>query len=364
MSILKFAARVVGLRKLAKGPERDAAQVVELQAQVQDGKNTISVLEARIATLSVALEKAEADAADAAVLREKVRNRDSIIVSPAMPVTVPLVLGRREANTTNTGALQAQEQTRELVMTSTDAEVTRLSVALEKAEADASRLSALWKDAQGKDRVIISLDELQVLQGEGRRKGEIISKLETKVSSLKMTVFSLEATVSSLRTTAVSLSIALESAEQEIQLRSPACPDCSQCESCTPPDYISTAMARGKWLRRQAEILNDEASKILFDALNPEFVGPQATLYNDMRVDLHLQYRAHAVGYVKNYITFARDQGLDRIIFIVGRGLHSHDNVSKLRPIVLDALNSLGLEAYSPQYNTGEIVVKLQEMAD
>ncbi|KZV74404.1 hypothetical protein PENSPDRAFT_204468 [Peniophora sp. CONT] len=306
----------------------DATHIIALQAQVRAGKDEISALEAKMSTLSMAMERADADAARVVVLREEVRNSELIISSLD----------------TKLDALRSQARTKDQILSSTEARVAQLSAALERAEANAARVYALWTDARGSDAIIYSLDsKLEALREQSRNKEETIASLESRI---------------------VSLSAALTKIDQRPQRRGPMSPNSGQCERCTPPVHITAGKARGMWLRRQAETLNDEAGKILFDAHNPELVGPRARLRNEMRIDLHLQYRSAAVDYVKSYATSARAQGLNKLIFIVGKGLHSEDNISKLRPLVLDALKSLGMDARSPEYNIGEIVVKLQSKVD
>ncbi|VDC06987.1 unnamed protein product [Peniophora sp. CBMAI 1063] len=289
----------------------DAAQIFDLQAQVRVGQDSISALKARVHSLSVALRAAERGE-ELMMLRADVRNRESVMVTLNAQLET----------------LRNQARVKENATSVAEAQAARLSVALERTNADVRRLRALSMDTRNSDAIIVSLEsQLEALRAQVRSNDTTISTLESEIISLVATLQSLGNV---------------------------------QCDRCTPPASVVTEMARGKWFRRQADTLNEEAGKLFFNAHNPELVGARARLRNEMRIDLHHQFRAAAVEYVTKYATSARDQGFDKLIFIVGRGLHSEDNVPKLRPLVLETLRSMDMEAHSPRSNPGEIIVKLQ----
>ena len=55
-------------------------------------------------------------------------------------------------------SLREAARTKDQVISDTEAQVSRTTAALKRAEADAARLSALWTDARGSDAIIYSLD--------------------------------------------------------------------------------------------------------------------------------------------------------------------------------------------------------------
>jgi hypothetical protein len=92
---------------------------------------------------------------------------------------------------------------------------------------------------------------------------------------------------------------------------------------------------------------------------NPTLSGSSIRLENGMRIDLHSQYKNQAASYTEQYVKLAQEQNLKKIIFIVGRGNHSKDKIPVIKPLVIETVKGLGLEARTSPRNPGQIVVTL-----
>jgi hypothetical protein len=133
-----------------------------------------------------------------------------------------------------------------------------------------------------------------------------------------------------------------------------------QCETCTPPANKKTLVDQGRWLREQGESLVEKAEQMIFAGHNPDINVLCPVLNNHMRIDLHNQYKPQAAKLAEKYVRLAQTQSLNTITFIVGKGIHSPDNIPKIKPHVMATLKRLGMNAYSPDRNPGQIVVKLR----
>ena len=135
-----------------------AAQISALQAQVRAGNSNIYALEEKVGALTASLKRAEASKAQLEILREEVRNSESIISSLDSKVVALRARKSMRADSSQLESLREAARTKDQVISDTEAQVSRTTAALKRAEADAARLSALWTDARGSDAIIYSLD--------------------------------------------------------------------------------------------------------------------------------------------------------------------------------------------------------------
>ena len=85
---------------------------------------------------------------------------------------------------------------------------------------------------------------------------------------------------------------------------------------------------------------NKEASRLLFQYYNPGYnPSSRSTL---RQIDLHEQYVKGAKTYVIDHIVHCTNAGLNTTRIICGRGAHSEDGESKLRPAILEILRENG----------------------
>ncbi|KAH7888650.1 hypothetical protein F5I97DRAFT_730732 [Phlebopus sp. FC_14] len=100
---------------------------------------------------------------------------------------------------------------------------------------------------------------------------------------------------------------------------------------------------QGKRLKQTMEKLNAEASAWIYRENNLD-VQPG-------EVDLHDLYVKEAISYSERAIQEARGRGDTEIRLIVGKGLHSDDNVAKIKPALEDFMRrqNLPTRIYPPR---------------
>lgn len=123
--------------------------------------------------------------------------------------------------------------------------------------------------------------------------------------------------------------------------------------------YASGQGARAKQLseeghRHQAEMerLNAEARQWIFAANNAD--SPPDTL------DLHGLYVKEALAKVEEAVQKAQQQNYPQLKLIVGKGIHSRDHVSHVKPAVQRLLSHYHLDAHVDPHNKGIVVVNLR----
>lgn len=123
--------------------------------------------------------------------------------------------------------------------------------------------------------------------------------------------------------------------------------------------YASGQGARAKELseeghRHQAEMerLNTEARQWIFAANNAD--SPPDTL------DLHGLYVKEALSKVEEAVQQAQQQNYPQLKLIVGKGIHSRDHVSHVKPAVQRLLSHYHLDAHVDPDNAGIVVVNLR----
>ena len=123
--------------------------------------------------------------------------------------------------------------------------------------------------------------------------------------------------------------------------------------------YASGQGARAKELseeghRHQAEMerLNTEARQWIFAANNAD--SPPDTL------DLHGLYVKEALSKVEEAVQKAQQQNYPQLKLIVGKGIHSRDHVSHVKPAVQRLLSHYHLDAHVDPDNAGIVVVNLR----
>ncbi|KAJ7132803.1 hypothetical protein C8R43DRAFT_895446 [Mycena crocata] len=74
-------------------------------------------------------------------------------------------------------------------------------------------------------------------------------------------------------------------------------------------------------------------------------------------IDVHFLFVSEAIKQVEKSLQEAIERGSDRIRVIVGRGLHSHDGRSKLRPAIIAEMQRQGIHCQILAGNPGVLVL-------
>jgi len=106
---------------------------------------------------------------------------------------------------------------------------------------------------------------------------------------------------------------------------------------------------QGKDHQRKMENFNKEASDFIFIENNKDSEPGE--------VDLHGLYVKEAITRADQAIRNAKSQGQAQINFIVGKGLHSHGGVAKIRPAIEDLIQKHQLSAQLDPNNSGVLIV-------
>lgn len=102
---------------------------------------------------------------------------------------------------------------------------------------------------------------------------------------------------------------------------------------------------------------NELAVWEIFNHYNPNYASGPRSL---QQIDLHGLYVKEALKKVEDHIKLCVARRIRRTDIIVGRGLHSPNATSRLRPAVLLLLESVqGVEIDKKNGDNGSIVVKL-----
>ncbi|GAA5846485.1 hypothetical protein JCM5353_008014 [Sporobolomyces roseus] len=112
---------------------------------------------------------------------------------------------------------------------------------------------------------------------------------------------------------------------------------------------LSTAGKRHQQLKEQ---YNDQAAEWIYRENNR--VQPPGS------IDLHGLYVQESIEFTEKAIDNARNQGLNELRVIVGKGNHSPSHVAKLKPAITSLMQRKHLTAQLDPHNAGVIVVQLQ----
>ncbi|WFD20152.1 hypothetical protein MCAP1_002396 [Malassezia caprae] len=108
----------------------------------------------------------------------------------------------------------------------------------------------------------------------------------------------------------------------------------------------------GNMHKQNMEQLNTEARMWIFAANNAD--SPPDT------VDLHGLYVKEALAKTEEAVQKAQAQNFPQLKLIVGKGIHSRDHVSHIKPAVEDLLRKYNLDAHVDEHNAGIVIVNLQ----
>lgn len=99
------------------------------------------------------------------------------------------------------------------------------------------------------------------------------------------------------------------------------------------------------------------AAAEIFNHHNPEYhTNPSSRT----KIDLHHLFVREATTFVENHIELCRRGGIERTEIISGRGNHSIGGVAKIRPAIMEYLESQrDVEVDPHETNPGRIVVRL-----
>ncbi|GAA5876823.1 hypothetical protein JCM16303_006297 [Sporobolomyces ruberrimus] len=109
----------------------------------------------------------------------------------------------------------------------------------------------------------------------------------------------------------------------------------------------------GKEHQRLKDQYNDQAAEWIFNENNK--VQPRGS------VDLHGLYVQESIEFTERAIDNARNQGLEELRVIVGKGNHSPSHVAKLKPAITSLMSRKRLTAHLDPHNNGVLVVQLQQ---
>ncbi|PPR07409.1 hypothetical protein CVT26_013725 [Gymnopilus dilepis] len=113
---------------------------------------------------------------------------------------------------------------------------------------------------------------------------------------------------------------------------------------------------QGKEHQRRMQELNKQASDYIFSSTD----APPLRLDTEPgEVDLHGLYVKEAISRADEAIQIAKRSGQKEIRFIVGKGLHSHDGVAKIKPAIEDLMQKHRLLAELDPHNSGVLIVKI-----
>ncbi|GAA5897388.1 uncharacterized protein JCM6883_006684 [Sporobolomyces salmoneus] len=108
----------------------------------------------------------------------------------------------------------------------------------------------------------------------------------------------------------------------------------------------------GKQHQRLKDEYNDQAAEWIFRENNR--VQPNGS------IDLHGLYVQESIEFTEKAIDNARNQGLQELRVIVGKGNHSPSHVAKLKPAITSLMNRKHLTASLDPHNNGVLIVQLQ----
>ncbi|WFD43979.1 hypothetical protein MPSI1_002644 [Malassezia psittaci] len=108
---------------------------------------------------------------------------------------------------------------------------------------------------------------------------------------------------------------------------------------------------QGNYHKQQMELLNARAVDWIYAANNAD--SPPGT------IDVHGLYVKEALAKVDQVIAQAQAQRFPHLRIIVGKGIHSRDHVSKIRPAVEDLLRKYNVAARIDPKNHGVLIVDL-----
>lgn len=107
----------------------------------------------------------------------------------------------------------------------------------------------------------------------------------------------------------------------------------------------------GNYHKHQMEQLNAQAAQWIYAANNAD--SPPGT------IDVHGLYVKEALAKVDEVIAQAQAQNFPQLRIIVGKGIHSKDHVSHIRPAVEDLLRKYNVAAHIDPKNGGVLIVDL-----
>lgn len=107
----------------------------------------------------------------------------------------------------------------------------------------------------------------------------------------------------------------------------------------------------GNMHQHQMEQLNAQAAEWIYAANNAD--SPPGT------IDLHGLYVKEALAKAEQVIQLARAQQYPQLRIIVGKGIHSKDHVSHIKPAVERLVRNYNVAAHVDPHNTGVLIVDM-----
>jgi DNA-nicking Smr family endonuclease len=113
---------------------------------------------------------------------------------------------------------------------------------------------------------------------------------------------------------------------------------------------------QGKEHQRLKDLYNDQAASWIFQENNK--IQPRGS------IDLHGLYVQESIEFTERCIDESRQQGLQELRVIVGKGNHSPSHVAKLKPAITSLMKRKHLTAYLDPNNQGVLIVQLQQQGN
>ncbi|KAG1860135.1 hypothetical protein DFJ58DRAFT_278903 [Suillus subalutaceus] len=127
------------------------------------------------------------------------------------------------------------------------------------------------------------------------------------------------------------------------------------CEAyaCDERRLAKQLSLRGEAYKANMELLDKEASTKIFQE-NNKGLGPNT-------IDLHRLSVFEAKAYFDDAIQGVRDRGELSLRVIVGKGIHSENNIARIKPEIQEYGRSLGLTVEVDSRNDGCLVAKIND---
>ncbi|KAL5537130.1 N4BP2_1 [Sanghuangporus sanghuang] len=126
-------------------------------------------------------------------------------------------------------------------------------------------------------------------------------------------------------------------------------------------DFAKKLRDKGAQHRHNSRNYHRMAAAEIFNHHNPEYdINPNARV----KIDLHHLHVREAKEYVERHIDLCRRAKLSRTEIISGRGNHSVDGVAKIRPAIMELMESQrDVEVDEHETNPGRIVVRFLDVS-
>jgi len=129
-------------------------------------------------------------------------------------------------------------------------------------------------------------------------------------------------------------------------------------------NFVKLSEDGNKYHGKRVELYNRRAASAAFAHYNTEaslngIRGSsieQRNTKSTSKIDLHGLFVNEAKQYASEHIDKCRKQGVERVIFVTGRGNRSVDGVAKIKPAIRELLERKGIAVEVDQRNEGVLI--------